>query len=157
MACLLVLKSEEKNVQVQRDVRFVLMPAYQLLESLGKLFVLSLPSPVDLLLSLTVLYFLLRLFILSRQFFAVFSPEKALISTLSLFTLSAILLCPMCPLYTILCPYPGLEIGRTVPSMKLKQLFRGDPFLEMVTAYCWRATELSTFLFHSFTRWQWLS
>lgn len=41
MACLhvfrwilLVLKSEEKNVQVQRDFRFVLMPAYQLLASL---------------------------------------------------------------------------------------------------------------------------
>ena len=50
-----------------------------------------------------------------------------------------------------------VEIGRTVPSMKLKQLFRGDPFLEMVTAYCWRATELSTSLFHSFARWQWLS
>jgi len=34
----------------------------------------------------------------------------------------------LCPLYTILCPFPGLEIGRTVPSMKPKQLFRGDPF-----------------------------
>ena len=33
------------------------------------------------------------------------------------------------PLYTILCPFPGLEIGRTVPSMKPKQLFR-DPFLQ---------------------------
>ena len=34
----------------------------------------------------------------------------------------------VCPLYTILCPFPGLEIGRTVPSMKPKQLFRGDTF-----------------------------
>ena len=30
----------------------------------------------------------------------------------------------LCPLYTILSPLPGLEIGRTVPSMKPKRWFQ---------------------------------
>ena len=50
-----------------------------------------LPSTVSLLLSLTVLYFLLRLFILSRQFFADLSQTKSSISLLSATSRSTIL------------------------------------------------------------------
>ena len=50
-----------------------------------------LPCTVSLLLSLTVLYFLLRLFILSRQFFADLSQTKSSISSLSATSRSAIL------------------------------------------------------------------
>lgn len=36
----------------------------------------------------------------------------------------------LCPFYTILRPFPGLEIDRTIPSVKPNQLFGEDPIEE---------------------------
>lgn len=33
----------------------------------------------------------------------------------------------LCPLYTILCCWPGREIGLTVPPINPKQLLKGEP------------------------------
>ena len=56
----------------------------------GKPLISSLPSPVVLDWSLTFLYFLFRLLILSRQCFALFSLRNSSISLLSSFTRSAL-------------------------------------------------------------------
>ena len=56
----------------------------------GKPLMSSLPSPVLRLSSFPFLYFLFRLFIVSRQCFGLFSPRNELISYLSRFSCSAI-------------------------------------------------------------------
>jgi hypothetical protein len=47
------------------------------------------------------------------------------------------------PLYTILWFLSGLEIGLTVPSIKPKQFWRGEPLSEIDWAYVSKAWRFS--------------
>lgn len=64
------------------------------------------------------------------------------------------LLCPLCS--TLYCS-PGLQTGRTVPSMNPKQLSSGEPFLKIASQYIWREAWSSSCGLQLVTRCTWES